>query len=165
MENKKTIKIIIILLLGIGILYFIAYIYSPGVDVYGQDYRIENISSFKEIQDKIDSIKTEYPQYRAYSIDGKHTKELVWRETQFKDYTVYFYLKEEKANVLCYIRKDAEEPLKNVRITLLRLSNSKSRSSSWKDINSKALSNEENERIKDLFETEVLNKLGKWRKE
>ncbi|MBF0575441.1 hypothetical protein [Dysgonomonas sp. GY617] len=164
MENKKIIKIILISLLVTGLLYFIAHIYSPGVDVYGQDYRIDNISSFKEIQDKIDSIKTEYPQYRAYASDGKkQTMELVWQETQSKDYVVFFCLKKEKATVLCYIRKDAEEPLENVRITLLRLS--KSRNISWKDINSKALSKEENEKVKDLFEQEILNKLGKWRKE
>lgn len=165
MENKKIIRIITIPIIVFVILYLIAYIFAPGINVNGQDYRIYSISSYQEIKDKIDSLKTKYPQYRAYSIDGKHTKELVWEETEYKYYAVYFYLQEENANVLCCIRKDAEEPLRSIGIKLLRLSNSKSRDSSWKDINSSALSKEENKKIKDLFEKEILNKLGKWTKE
>jgi hypothetical protein len=48
------------------------------------------------------------------------------------------------------------------RLKLFSASRTVSGCSGWTDINSNALSDKENERIKRKFENEILNKLGRW---
>lgn len=161
-----TRKIIIVFLLLSLFAIIGAYLFSPGLNIGGQHYHMLNISSSENLKNRIYLLKNEHPEYRAYSIEGKHTKELIDREnTELHYYTYYFYLDEIKTNVTCIVHKTYGNSRKGITLKLFSSSNSKSRSSSWKRINSKDLSKEENEKIKYLFETQILDKLGKWHKD
>lgn len=113
-----------------------------------EQYSIE--LSRRELIEKIDSLKKNYPEFRTGYSD------------HFGDtfYTFYFYLEDKEATVHCvfYLNEDQDE--KPTRIILTGISYDKIKS--WKSINTKDLSKEENNEIKKQFETVILDKLGKW---
>jgi hypothetical protein len=160
--NKK--KIIIIIIFTIIIAGLGAYLYAPGINVYGQYYWLYNVSSFDELKEKTDRIKENYPQYKAYSID-RDTTELLSRESSFNEYLVYFHLEEQKANIIVLFDIKEKYSYNRIRLKLLRVSRSRSGSGDWKDIDSRQLSREDNGKIKSLFESEILDKLGKWERD
>jgi hypothetical protein len=145
-----------IIIAGLG-----GYFYAPGINVYGQYYWIDNISSYDALKEKIDVLKKKYPQYRAYSID-RDTTELLPRESSFNEYVVYFHLEEQRGNVMVLFDIKERYPYKRVRLKLLSISRGRSGSGDWKDINSGRLPRRDNKEVKRLFETEILDKLGKW---
>lgn len=147
-------KIVSIATVCIAFTVGVAYVYQPGSYVGAEEYKLEDISSKEEFLSKADSLKAIYPEYRAYCID-RDTTELIGTPNRY-DIAVYFCLKDGKGrmNIICIAD--------GYRLKLFSASRTVSGCSGWTDINSNALSDKENERIKRKFENEILNKLGRW---
>jgi hypothetical protein len=76
-------------------------------------------------------------------------------------YNIYFYLEDEKALVYCILRTGKNR--KNDRAVLgFHYIESETNFSLDGRINTNDLSKDENQRIKKKFETDILDKLGKW---
>lgn len=79
-------------------------------------------------------------------------------------YAIYFYKTDLHMTLLGVINMSKEISARPTMIQLVGMTKSKN-FGSWKTINSKDLSKEENAQIKGVFETQILDKLGKWERE
>lgn len=153
-------KIVTIATVCIAFTVGVAYIYQPGSYVGAEEYKLEDVTSKEEFLSKADSLKAIYPEYRAYCID-RDTTELIDDSPDTHERAVYFCLKDGKVrmNMICIV-VPSEPGI--CRLKLFSVSRTVSGCSGWTDINSNALSDKENERIKRVFESEILDKLGRW---
>ena len=78
-------------------------------------------------------------------------------------YRFYFNLGSD-STIFCIINMTDFTKERPVRIGLVRLSTSRN-FASWKTVNTNEFSRQENKKIKRIFETEILDSLGTWRKE
>lgn len=114
------------------------------------DFAISTQSLIKEINE----FKQNNPQYETRSyLDGE--------DNSGNFYKVYFYLKDENALLYCVLVTGKERKSKNARLGFHYVESS----NFSKDgrINSEDLTKEENKRIKEKFETEILSKIAKWK--
>lgn len=77
-------------------------------------------------------------------------------------YHFYFYLPSRKSTVHCIIRMSGDTENLTSEIGLNAISEG-TNFASWKSINTDDLTKEENKELKKKFETEILDKLGKWK--
>lgn len=120
-------------------------------------------SSLQDAINQIDTLKASNPKYYFTNKNEKGEKYIVpdkYDEYVYNNYFVSFYFQDMNLVLQCVL-----EPW-NGNKTAIRLYNiSKgSRFATWQRINTKEIKKEENRKIKNKFETEILDKIynGKW---
>jgi len=134
--------------------------FGAGSYANAQYYRFDLDRS--ELIDKINKFKDENPEYRLKRTDDKGNS-LDGFDKPHNFYTNYFYIKKYNMTIHTIISTGRYSEPRPSKIGLHAITYSDN-FSSWKRINTKDLSREENKEIKKIFETEILDKLGKWEK-
>ena len=123
---------------------------SAGSYPYAQRYRLK--IKEKDLIEVIKKFKYDNPDYcvpeEVKLIDGRRNEKELW-------YHIYFYYKDENILVNTWIRQKDQEYTTFAFVALnegLTLGN-------WKDVNND-FTNEENERVKEIFEQRILNKIN-----
>jgi hypothetical protein len=132
---------------------------------YSETYSI-NISR-EELISKIKEFKEQNIEYRVMTTfengeKGELPDGLNPQDTLDIFYAIYFYTTDLNMTLLSVINMTKEIPTRPATIQLVSMTKSKN-FGSWKTINTKDLSKEENAQIKALFETRILDKLGAWK--
>lgn len=138
--------------------------------------------SFNELVKEINQLTEKYPEYKCtqtnekgevydkgvfygYSEKGKTVYSLS-RTDSSVFYSFYLHLPDINADIHCIInvsKQIADSAGTTLQLTGVTFS---SNWASWKEINNnKVIDKKENEMIKRKFETEILDKLGSWRRE
>ncbi len=110
--------------------------------------------STQELISRINKFKESNPQYDTKKYSGGSDK-------SGNFYTVYFYLEDEEAEIHCVLVTGNGRNSTNGKIGFTGIDYNND-VFGWKSLNTNNLSKEENERLKAKFETEILDKLGKW---
>lgn len=164
MKNKRVIRIFCIstLVLTFGYIgYKVVDILShfAGSYSYSENYTFN--TQREDLIVKINHLKNQEPQLKVMTVfeNGK-IGELPDRHLQ-NFYSCYFYLPKNKITAHCVINtNNTGYPTVLQFVGISEYANF----ASWKSINTDQLSKKENKEIKIIFETEILDKLGKWRK-
>jgi len=119
------------------------------------------IMPMDELIEKTNAFKEENPIYKFFSYNEKNEEEILDGYGEYF-YHLYFYFEDIDQKVHCVIKKGDNSH--SCRIGLVSMSESNIILGGWKSINTKDLSKEENEAIKKKFETEILDKLGEWKR-
>ena len=132
---------------------------------YSENYTF-NISR-EELISKIKEFKEKNIEYRVMTTfengeRGELPDGLNTQDTLDIFYAIYFYKTDLNMTLLSVINMTKEIPTRPATIQLVGMTKSKN-FGSWKTINTKDLSKEENAQIKALFETRILDKLGAWK--
>jgi len=132
---------------------------------YSENYSINN--SREELISKIKVFKEQNIEYRVMTTfengeGGELPDGLNPQDTLDIFYAIYFYTTDLNMTLLSVINMTKEIPTRPATIQLVGMTKSKN-FGSWKTINTKDLSKEENAQIKALFETRILDKLGVWK--
>ncbi|SBV90592.1 hypothetical protein [uncultured Dysgonomonas sp.] len=155
MNKKKiiTIVVFIIIIAGLG-----AYFFQPGTYVNARNYQLKDVASYEELRDKVELLKTNDSQYKAYSEDSVEFKPEI---DNLGYLTMFVHLPRGKANV--FFKTDTKRGLSGqVELKLIGVSRD-SIDRSWKWFNTNELSKEDNKKYIKCFESEILDKLGKWK--
>jgi hypothetical protein len=117
---------------------------------YAERYKID--ISHNKLVEKIENLKKDNPEYiyNRYQ-DGNDQYDLF--------YSIYFYFKNKDAIIHCAINNKDDDKYSNILLTSVCYEKT---SKTWKRLNSKDLTEEEISEIKKMFESEILDKLGKW---
>lgn len=119
-----------------------------------------NVST-SELIESINKFKDDNPQYKLNS--KKKIGDSSDKLGNFGSFgSFYFYLPSRKSTVHCIIRMGGDTENTTSEIGLNAISEGIN-FANWKDINTKKLSKEENNDIIKIFESEILDKLGKWK--
>lgn len=115
---------------------------------------------------RIKELKKNNPQYNVITTLENGEKEVLQDSCDGYFYCCYFYIKSIKTTLFCVINVSNNEKTKDLptEIGFVAITTSDN-FASWKTINTKELSKEENLKLKKVFETVILNKLGSWKKE
>lgn len=129
-------------------------LFKAGSYPYAEYYTFD--ISREELMIKINEFRDKNPEYKL-----KRNTDGIGGSGYY--YVVYFYLPSEKATIICVINvsNQVKEIPAEIGLTAITYS---SNFSGWKRINTKELSKEKNDFIKRIFESEILDKLGKWKK-
>lgn len=115
---------------------------------------------------RVKELKKNNPQYNVITT-LENGKEGIYPDHYNNNfYICYFYIKSIRTTMHCVINVSNSESVKNLpaEIGFSGVTTSDN-FASWKTINTKELSKEENLKLKKVFETVILNKLGSWKKE
>lgn len=158
MSRNRIIIIVvsIIFIAGLG-----SYFFQPGIYVNAQNYQLKNMVSYEELRDRVELLQTNDSQYKAYSEDSIEFKSEI---DNLGFFTMFVHLPKGKVNV--FFKTDTKNRLSGhqVEIKLIGITRD-SIDRSWKWFNTKELSKEENRKYIKSFESEILDKLGKWERD
>jgi hypothetical protein len=139
-------------------------LFSCGSYYYSEGYKFD--ISREELINRIKKFKETNPEYRLFTTNEEQElmeyPEIL--DTTDIFYSSYFYLKNKDLTLHCVINMSKEVKDTPAIIRFTGISHGV-RFSSWKRVNSKDLTKEENKEIKRIFETEILDKLGTWERE
>ena len=159
-KNLKRGLFFLLFLVVIYIIYILIFAYNFTGDVYRNSEKyIVNIQD-QELIKKINSFKEENKDLQLITTNEEGN------EIHFKDYTsrkyyhVFFYFSDLDLTIQCLLNSSDN---KSSNLALYSISKGVN-FGSWKDINTKDLNKKYNKEIKKKFESEILDKLGKWRK-
>lgn len=152
-----------------GILFFLIICNSCNLIISGSYPYSEKYTfdiSREELITKIKEFKEKNPEYKVMTTFengeiGEKQDKLV---TNNMFYGCLFYFSELQITVNCVINMSKEISTRPAMIQLVGMTKSKN-FGSWKTINSKNLSKEENAQIKKAFETQILDKFGAWKRD
>jgi hypothetical protein len=155
---KRSIKVLLIVLVsigaGLGGLYWLATLFSPGSYANAEQYKI-NFSE-KRVKEAIVIFKTENPAYNvpAVTIQKQPALDLVDHQSANPGYwfSVYFYDKNENKIFHCWTRKGHNFDETTFAFDAV---NDGLDLGNWKDINDDP-GYSENKRLKRKFEKEIL---------
>lgn len=155
--KPRGIRIILVLLLSVllfwGFIKFVRLMDTfAGSNTLAEYY--ECTTSPDYLIKSIEEFKKHYPSYKLNAISDRTDDRNIF-------HYVYFTLPNEKAKIVCVIIKGGHP-------TLFGLSaiSYEENVSGWKQLNTKDLSKNENERIKKIFENEILDRLNiSWKKQ
>lgn len=162
--------------LGLILFFCACDLLRVGSNAYSEDYLFE--LGNKDLIRSIEHFKIQNPDYKVYQVNEQDSvyepggyyetrigdTSLHYDEfnTKASSFDVYFYFSDTGATIYCTINLSNPQRTNNKSIlSLVGLTYSKN-FASWKTINTEDLSEEENEKIKALFEKRILNKLGTW---
>ena len=165
MKSKRLIKITCISILILAFSYTSYKVidilsHFAGSNVYSERYTFNK--KREDLISKINYFKNQEPQFKVMTtFEDKTRGELPDKYIQ-NFYRFYFYLPEEKITVHCVINTNgADLPVVLQFVGISRSANF----ASWERINTDQLSKKDNKEIKKKFETEILDKLGKWKRD
>jgi len=121
----------------------------------------------EELVGRIKALKKNNPQYNVITTFENGEKGILPDEYLDNFYSCYFYIKSIKTTIHCVINvsKEVKEvENKPTKIEFVGVTTS-ANFASWKTINTKELSKEENAKLKKIFEIVILDKLGVWEKD
>lgn len=135
-----------------------------GYYTYAERYTFD--LSSHELITKIKDFKEKNPEYKVMTtFENGEKGELQDRlSTNNRTYSIWFFYSDLHITVHCFISMSKETLNQSTTIGLASMTKSKN-FGGWKSINTKDLSKEENAQIKEMFETQILDKLGKWERE
>lgn len=150
-----TLGIISLFLIG-GYIY-ILYIFTGDVFMNSEKYIVDK--SFNDLDLEIYQFKKANPKYCLITTNEQGEEYKFQDYNTPKHYHVFFYWEDKNLTVQCLI-----DPVddKNALLSLYAVSKGVN-FGTWKSINTDDLTKEENAELKKKFETEILNKLGKWK--
>jgi hypothetical protein len=155
-----------------GILFFLIVFNSCNLIIsgsypYSEEYtfdisREELITKIKEFKEKNPNFKvmTTFENGEVGELHGGMNSQ----DTLNVFYAIYFYKTDLQMTLLCVINMSKEISTRPATIQLVGMTKSKN-FGSWKTINSKDLSKEDNTQIKSAFESQILDKLGEWKRD
>ena len=134
---------------------------------YSENYTFD-ISRDKLIA-RIKELKNKNPDYKVITTFEKGEKGelpdgMNPQDTSSVFYTCYFYIRDSHMTLHCVINISNQVSSCPARIQLTSMTKSIN-FGNWKDINTKYLSKSENSQIKKIFESQILDKLGTWRRD
>ena len=149
-----------------------------GSNPYSENYLFQ--FPYDTLISKINKFKEANPNYKVlqyndkgvlYDIDSYSEIRVGDSNITYEEYNenvdwfnAYFYLDEIEGTVLCSINlSKVSRDFQNSTLKLISITYSKN-FASWKTINTEDLSEEENKKIKALFEKKVVDHLGDWHK-
>ena len=147
----KTIRTTFLILL-IPFLYSACNFIAAGSYPLAEYYEFNTTTD--ELIEKANIFKKKNPTYKVFTyIEDGNIEEVLGRQHEY-DYTLHFYFEDIDKKIHCVIKGN--------RIGLTGIEEGVTIFGDWKTINTKDLSEKENEEIKKKFETEILDKLGEW---
>lgn len=159
--KKISIALCLCILLYCGYIFTLFYIASEFTATYPNTEWYKFDVSTTKLIGNINEFKDNNSKYKLNSQKKKGD-----RSDKLEDsgnyYHFYFYIPSRKSTMHCIVSMREESGDFSSVIGLDAISEG-TNFATWKDINSQDLSKEENDAIKKLFETEILDKLGKWK--
>ena len=155
-----------------GILFFLIVCNSCNLIISGSYPYSENYAfniSREELIIKIKVFKEENPEYKVMTTfengeAGELPDGMNPQDTLNVFYAIYLYNADLQMTLLSVINMSKEIPTRPAAIQLVSTTKSKN-FGSWKDVNTPDLSKSENAQIKRIFETQILDKLGAWKRD
>jgi hypothetical protein len=145
-------------------LLFLIFQLLKFINLFSGSYHYAEWYIFERQQDDLITIITDFknqnPEYKAmFTLKSGETEEM---SDKFANsyYVCSFYLKEKEIFLSCRTHNNVMDSTQS-GIGLVAVQ--KKDSYRWRLVN-KELSGKENKEVKELFETEILNKLGKWQR-
>lgn len=129
---------------------------------YAEYYKF-NIPS-EELVGRIKALKKSNLQYNVITTLENGEKGVYPDHYNNNFYSCYFYIKSIRTTMHCVINVSKEVEDKTAKIGFVGVTTS-ANFASWKTINTKELSKEENAKLKKIFEILILDKLGAWEKD
>ena len=118
--------------------------------------------TMEKLIEKTNTFKEENPIYKVFTYNEEgNIEEVLGRQHEY-NYTLHFYFEDIDQKIHCVIKEG--EYSHYCIIGLTGVEEGVTIFDDWKDINTKDLSKEENKAIKQKFETEILDKLGEWKR-
>lgn len=150
-----------LLLFSISVILLQSCFFSAGSYPYAERYEFD--MSRNELIEKIDKLKEEYPEYKLITTVENGNVEEVPDSVVGGFYDAFFYIKHKNLTIHCFINMSSEIRDTPVELGLSGGTYSKNLAS-WGRVNTDDLTKKENAEIKTLFETEILDKLGTWKR-
>lgn len=113
---------------------------------------------------RIKDLKKNNPQYNVITTFENGEEGILPDQYVDNFYSCYFYIKSIKTTMSCEINVSKEVQDAPTKIGFVGVTTSPN-FASWKTINTKELSKEENLKLKKVFELVILDKLGVWKKD
>lgn len=158
MKSKKTIVVLVTVILVIGLVIWFGCNFAPGSYPYAEEYELSY--SEEKVKSAITKFKEKHPEYRVpkVTINHKDTTDLADGQSNEPNgiYSVYFYYKDEDKILFTWIRPSGNE---KTTLALVSINNGLD-IGNWKDIN-KDFGSSENKGEKQKFEERILNDIKK----
>ncbi|WP_353331736.1 hypothetical protein [Bacteroides sedimenti] len=148
------------------ILYCLLFLSScfiiSGSYPYAEYYRFDIPSDSLIV--RIKELKKNNPQYNVITTFENGEIGVLPDDYSENFYSCYFYIKSIKTTMFCVINVSKEVKDTQAKIGFVGITTSEN-FASWKTINTKELSKEDNLKLKKFFEALILDKLGVWEKD
>jgi hypothetical protein len=161
MKKKHYILSVVVILVILGGYKLITFMSAFIGDIYMHSERYEIRTSSQGLTKSINSFKDNNTDYKLITIN-ENGEEIAFQDYYSdKYYHVFFYFKDANLTIQCLL-----SPIDNNSSCLsLYAVSTGVNFASWELINTKDLSKEDNRNIKKKFESEILDKLGKWERD
>lgn len=156
--NKVVIGFIIIILLFLGYEY-LSFVSGFSGNSYSNTEKYVVSLPYNDLKNRINTFKEENPQYFLITSNEKGEDIVYEDDEDERYYYIFFYYKDIDLTIQCLLEPKNEG---NSLLSLYAVSKGVN-FASWKLINTDDLTKKENKELKNKFETEILDKLGKWK--
>lgn len=156
---------------SILLLFILFFISSCGLIISGSYPHSENYTFDIPRQKLITKIKEFKDRNHVYKVmttfengeNGELPDGMNLQDTSSVFYGCFFYIPSLQTTVNCVVNMSKEIPTSPTLIQLVGMTKSRNMGN-WKRINTKDLSKSENVQVKKAFESQILNKLGAWKR-
>jgi hypothetical protein len=152
------ISLCLLFLIYIGYIFCIGYNFTGDIYRHSEQYIVDN--SYNKLIGKINKFKEDNPEYYLITSNEKGERITYQDNRSNKYYHVFFYFKNINLTIQCLLSPIDD----NKSYLALYAVSTGVNFASWEVVNTKDLSKEDNRDIKKKFESEILDKLGKWKR-
>lgn len=141
--------------------FFTSCIFSAGTNTNAVVYHFNKVSC-KELFEKVEKMKMENPEYKLLNKWDNPNSEILDKYDKVNNYyNVYFFLEEDRIGFQCII--DLNRGENNATLLLVAISE-RPKNQPPKIYSMKKLPKEEKNTFLEKFESQILDKLGNWKR-